>query len=387
MDYIKAENEALMHTYGRFSAVICRGKGAKVYDNEDKEYIDFTSGIGVSSLGYGDSELVSAVSEQAKNLMHISNLYYNPTQIEAAKMLTELTGYSKVFFSNSGAEANEGAIKVARKYSFDKYGSGRSTVLTLVNSFHGRTVTTLAATGQDNFHQYFFPFTEGFEYAPANDIDALLNALTPDVCAIMFECVQGEGGVLPLNKAFVKKMAEEAEKRDILLICDEVQTGIGRTGTLLASEQFEIKPDIVSLAKGLGGGLPVGAVLVNEKCENVLSAGTHGSTFGGNPVCCAAVKTVLSRISDMLPAILNKGDYLREKLSALPKFKELRGMGMMIGVDFEGVDSKAFVSKCVEKGLLLLTAKASVRLLPPLVITYDEIDRGIEIMETVLNEM
>ncbi len=387
MNYIETENQVMMHTYGRFPAVICRGKGSKVYDTDDKEYIDFTSGIGVNSLGYGDSELVSAVAEQAKNLMHISNLYYNPTQTEAAEMLTRLSGYSKVFFGNSGAEANEGAIKVARKYSFDKYGGGRSTVITLVNSFHGRTVTTLAATGQDNFHQYFFPFTEGFEYVTANNIESLKSALTGDVCAIMFECVQGEGGVLPLDKAFVTAMAEEAEKRDILLVCDEVQTGIGRTGTLLASEQYGIKPDIVTLAKGLGGGLPVGAVLVSDKCENVLSAGTHGSTFGGNPVACAAVKTVLSRIPDMLPAICNKGDYLREKLATLPKFKELRGMGMMIGVDFEGVDSKAFVAKCVEKGLLLLTAKTSVRLLPPLVITYDEIDRGIEIMESVLNEM
>lgn len=387
MNYIEIENESMMHTYGRFPAVICRGKGSKVYDADDKEYIDFTSGIGVSSLGYGDSELVSAVAEQAKNLMHISNLYYNPTQIQAAKKLTELTGYSKVFFGNSGAEANEGAIKVARKYSFDKYGGGRSTVITLVNSFHGRTVTTLAATGQDNFHQYFYPFTEGFEYVSANNIESLKSALTGDVCAIMFECIQGEGGVLPLDKDFVSAMAEEAEKRDILLICDEVQTGIGRTGTLLASEQYGIKPDVVTLAKGLGGGLPVGAVLVNEKCENVLTAGTHGSTFGGNPVACAAVNTVLDRVPDMLPAICNKGDYLREKLSSLPKFKELRGMGMMIGIDFEGVDSKAFVAKCVEKGLLLLTAKTSVRLLPPLVITYDEIDRGIEIMESVLNEI
>lgn len=387
MNYIETESKAMMHTYGRFPAVICRGKGAKVYDTDNKEYIDFTSGIGVSSLGYGDSELTEAVAKQAKDLMHISNLYYNPTQIEAAEKITRLTGYSKVFFANSGAEANEGAIKVARKYSFDKYGSGRSTVITLVNSFHGRTVTTLAATGQDNFHQFFYPFTEGFEYVSANSIESLKSAMTGDVCAIMFECIQGEGGVLPLDKDFVSAMAEEAAKHDILLICDEVQTGIGRTGTLLASEQFGIKPDIVTLAKGLGGGLPIGAVLVTEKCENVLSAGTHGSTFGGNPVACAAVNTVLERIPDMLPAICNKGDYFREKLSALPKFKELRGMGMMIGVDFDGVDSKEFVAKCVERGLLLLTAKASVRLLPPLVITYDEIDRGIMIMESVLNEM
>ena len=291
------EQKYMMHTYGRFQTALVSGKGATAKDASGREYIDFTSGIGVNSLGYCDEGWVKAVTLQANTLQHISNLYYSPLQTHVSKKLCELTGLDKVFLCNSGAEANECAIKIARKYSFDKYGQGRQKILTLKNSFHGRTVTTLAATGQDVFHNYFFPFTEGFDYVTANDIDDLNNLVSDDVCALFIELIQGEGGVMPLTQEFVDAAAKLCKEKDILLMIDEVQTGISRTGTVYCYEQYGIEPDVVTSAKGLGGGLPIGACICGKKLSDVMSAGTHGTTFGGNPIACAAANEVLSRVT------------------------------------------------------------------------------------------
>ena len=384
---MERESQYLMPTYKRFPVVLESGSGATATDVEGNSYIDFGAGIGVNSLGYCDEGWVEAVCRQAGKLQHISNLYYSPIQIELAEALVTLTGMSRVFLCNSGAEANECAIKAARKYSFDKYGEGRSTILTLNNSFHGRTVTTLAATGQDGFHQYFSPFTEGFDYIPANDKDALLEKLGPSVCAVMLECIQGEGGVCPLDADYVRFAAEECKKRDVLLLIDEVQTGIGRTGTLLASEQFGVRPDVVTLAKGLAGGLPIGACLCADGLKDTMSAGMHGSTFGGNPVSCAAALYVLGRVSK--PAfrteVKEKGAYLREQLLTLPHIKEVRGMGLMLGAVLdEGFAAGEIAAKCAKEGLLVLTAKTLLRFLPPLTITKEEIDRGLAVLKTIL---
>ena len=364
----KEEAEYLMPTYGRFPVALAEGKGAVAKDVDGKEYIDFTSGIGVNCLGYSDDGLVKAISEQAGKIQHMSNLYYNPLQVEVAKKLVELTGLSKVFFCNSGAEANECAIKVARKYAFEKYSGKRNKIITLVNSFHGRTVTTLAATGQDVFHNYFFPFTEGFEYAEANNIESLRNLIDDTVCAVFIELIQGEGGVNPLQKPFVWETAKICQDNDILLMIDEVQTGVARTGTFYCYEQYGVTPDIITTAKGLGGGLPFGACICSEKLSGVLSAGTHGTTFGGNPVACAASLEVLSRVAtkEFLKEVSEKGAYIKEKLSSMPNVKEVRGLGMMIGIVLEKGEAKVLANRCVEKGLLILTAKTLLRLLPPL---------------------
>ena len=288
MNTIEQFNEHVIPSYGRYPLVIENGSECIATDEDGKTYIDFGSGIGTNSLGFCDESWVEAVCGQVKKIQHTSNYYYTKVQADFAKKLCEMTHYSKMFFGNSGAEANECAIKLARKYSFDKYGKGRHTIITLVNSFHGRTLATLSATGQEVFHNYFFPFVEGFVNVVANDIDDLMNKLDDTVCAVMVEFVQGEGGVVPLEKAFVDKIFEECNKKDILVIADEVQTGAGRTGKFLASEHFGVMPDITTMAKGIAGGLPIGICLANEKCRDVLSAGTHGPTFGGNPVCCAA---------------------------------------------------------------------------------------------------
>ena len=282
------EQQYMMHTYGRFQTALVSGKGAVVKDVNDKEYIDFTSGIGVNSLGYCDEGWVKAVTEQASTLQHISNLYYSPLQTELSKKLCEITGMDKVFLCNSGAEANECAIKIARKYSFDKYGDGRRKILTLVNSFHGRTVTTLSATGQDVFHNYFFPFTGGFDYVKANDITDLKSHIDDEVCAVFIELIQGEGGVMPLSKEFVNAVSEVCKEKDILLLVDEVQTGVSRTGAVYCFQNYGIQPDVITSAKGLGGGVPIGACVCSKKLSDVMSAGTHGTTFGGNPIACAA---------------------------------------------------------------------------------------------------
>lgn len=380
------EQQYIMHTYGRFNVALVSGKGATAKDSDGKEYIDFTSGIGVNSLGYCDDGWVRAVSSQAATLQHISNLYYSPLQTEVSKRLCSLTGFDKVFLCNSGAEANECAIKLARKYSFDKYGKGRQKIITLINSFHGRTVTTLAATGQDVFHNYFFPFTEGFDYAEANNIDELKEKLSDDVCAVFVELIQGEGGVMPLDKAYVESVQSLCQEKDILFMIDEVQTGISRTGHFYCYQGYGLKPDVVTSAKGLGGGLPMGACLCTDKLADVLTGGTHGTTFGGNPVACAGAIEVLSRVAEpeFLEQVNKKGEYIREALLKMPNVRDVRGKGMMIGIVTEKDNAKAVAAKCVENGLLILTAKNLLRLLPPLTITYEEIDKGLEILQKAM---
>ena len=382
------DHEYVMQSYGRFDVAVDHGKNATLWDVEGKEYIDFTSGIGVCSLGYGNEAWAKSIYDQALKLGHISNLFYSEPYINVAQKLCQRTGMSNVFFSNSGAESNEGMIKLARKYSFDKYGKGRGTVITLNKSFHGRTITTLAATGQDVFHNYFFPFTEGFRHADANDMDALESVAGHDVCAVMMELVQGEGGVLPLDKEYVSKVAELCAQRDWLLLVDEVQTGVGRTGSLFAFQQYGILPDVVSFAKGIAGGLPFGGIMANEKCAGVFTAGTHATTFGGNPIAAAAAVTVLDTLDeDMLAQVQEKGEYLREQIEALdlPCLGKTRGMGLMIGIEVKGdKTNKELAAKLIENGLLCLTAGPGLRLLPPLTITKEEMDKGIAIMKATL---
>ena len=379
---------SVMGTYGRFPVVLEEGKDNVCRDENGKSYIDFGSGIGTSSLGYCNDAWTEAVCTQAKKLQHTSNLYYTKVQADCAEAICKATGYSKLFYCNSGAESNECAIKLARKYSFDKYGKGRHTIITLVNSFHGRTMCTLSATGQDVFHNYFFPFVEGFRYAEANNIDDLKSKIDDTVCAVMMEYVQGEGGVNALSQEFVDAVYEICGEKDILVIADEVQTGVGRTGTLLAGEQFGHKADVTTLAKGIAGGLPMGACLANEKCAEVLDKGSHGSTFGGNPVCCAAAMAVLETVTaeGFLSEVKAKAEYIREKLSAIKGVKSVSGLGLMIGVELEEKAALYVVNAALEKGLLVLTAKTKVRLLPPLNITYDEIDKGLEILQSVIEE-
>ncbi len=388
-DLIKdADQSYVAGTYGRFPIAIEKGENATCYDFDGKEYIDFSSGIGVNSLGFCDKGWIQAVSEQLNTLQHISNLYYTKPCTDAAKLLCEKTGMKKVFFSNSGAESNEGAIKCARKYSFEKYGKGRNKVITLVNSFHGRTVTTLAATGQDVFHKYFFPFTEGFEFVPANDINALKESLDGTTCAVMVELIQGEGGVMPLDADYVKEVECICKEYDLVFIVDEVQTGVGRTGEFFAFQHYGINPDIVTTAKGIGGGLPLGCVIFGEKTENVFGPGDHATTFGGNPVATAGAAHILSRLDDtFLSEVKAKGEYMRKKIMQMPHVIGIDGLGLMMGIRLdETVKSADVVKKAIEKGALLLTAKTKVRLLPPLTVTYEEIDKGLAAMEAALSE-
>ena len=383
------DEQYVMHSYSRFPVAIDHGKGATVWDTAGKEYIDFTSGIGVCSLGYGNEGWVSAITAQASKLGHISNLFYSEPYARLARELCTRAGMANVMFANSGAEGNEAMIKLARKYSFDKYGKGRGTVITLHNSFHGRTITTLAATGQDKFHNYFFPFTEGFRYADANDLDSVEAVAGHDVCAVMFELIQGEGGVLPLDPEFVQGVADLCAKRDWLLLIDEVQTGVGRTGSLFAFQQYGIQPDAVSFAKGIAGGLPFGGVMANEKCRNVFTPGTHATTFGGNPVAAAAALQVLDTLDDkLLQEVKEKGNYLRSQIEALnlPCLGATRGMGLMIGIEVKGEKTnKEIAAKLIENGLLCLTAGPGLRLLPPLVITKEEMDKGLAILKATLS--
>ncbi|MCM1334401.1 MAG: aspartate aminotransferase family protein [Bacteroides sp.] len=388
MNTIDQFNEHIMGTYGRYPIVLESGKDRCAVDESGKRYIDFGSGIGTNSLGYCNEKWVEAVCEQVKKLQHTSNYYYTKVQADFSKKLSETTGMKKMFFGNSGAEANECAIKIARKYSFDKYGKGRHTIITLVNSFHGRTLTTLSATGQDVFHNYFFPFTEGFHYVTANRIDELRDAIDDSVCAIMFEYIQGEGGVVPLSKAFVDAIFQIAEEKDLLTIVDEVQTGVGRTGKFLAGDCFDKKADIVTLAKGIAGGLPMGVCLTGEKCAEVLTAGTHGSTFGGNPICCAGGLAVLEKAAspEFLEEVQKKADHLRDRLLKIDEVKSVSGIGLMVGIELKTKNAAEVVKKALDKGLLLLTAKTKVRLLPPLTITIDEIDEGVKILSELLSE-
>ena len=366
----KLDEESFMPTYGRFDAVLCSGKNATGVGCDGKEYIDFGSGIGVNSLGWADEGWVNAVSKQAATLQHTSNLYYNPASAVFASELLRVSGYGAVFLGNSGAEANECAIKLARKYSVEKYGKDRCEILTLQNSFHGRTVTTLAATGQDVFHNYFFPFTEGFAYAEPN-MESVREHLTEHTCAVMIEFIQGEGGVLPLDPQFVTELAALCKEKNLLLLADEVQTGVGRTGTFYCCEQYGVRPDVLTSAKGLGGGLPIGACLCTKELGDVMGRSAHGSTFGANPVVCAGALEVIRRVSQpaFLDEVKEKGAYLRERLEKMKGVAQVRGMGMMLGV---------------ENGLLILTAKSLLRLLPPLTITREEMDKGLAILEKVL---
>ncbi len=386
MSTIEQFNKHVMPTYGRYNLVMESGENRVATDENGKKFIDFGSGIGTNSLGFCDDKWVEAVCNQVKTIQHTSNYYYTKIQADFAKKLAEATGYAKMFFGNSGAEANECAIKLARKYSFDKYGKGRHTIITLVNSFHGRTLATLSATGQEVFHNYFFPFVEGFTNVIANDIDDLMAKLDDTVCAVMVEFVQGEGGVIPLEKAFVEKIFEECPKRDILIIADEVQTGAGRTGKFLASEHFGVKPDITTMAKGIAGGLPIGICLANEKCCDVLSASTHGSTFGGNPICCAGGLEVVNRLTSdgFLDEVSKKGEYIRNKLLEMDEVDGVDGLGMMIGIRLKTKKAGELCKACLDEGLLALTAKDKLRLLPPLTISYEEIDAGIEILKKLI---
>lgn len=383
------DHQYVMQTYGRFDVAIDHGEGSTLYGLEGQEYTDFASGIGVASLGYGHPAWVKTVTEQAAKLAHTSNLFYTEPYVNLAEKLCQRTGMASVFFANGGGEANEGIIKLARKYSFDKYGMGRSTIITLRNSFHGRTITTLQATGQDVFHQYFFPFTEGFRYAEANSMDSVKAQVGEDTCAIMLELIQGEGGVLPMDKAFVKELAAYCAENDYLLLVDEVQTGVGRTGSLFCFQQYDILPDACTFAKGIAGGLPMAGVMCSEKCRNVLTPGTHATTFGGNPIAAAAACTVLDVLDDdMMNTINEKGAYLRESIAAFgSEYVDcVRGMGLMVGIVLkDGVDRSTLVKKCYDKNLLVLTAgPKTIRLLPPLVITKEEMDKGLAVLKEVL---
>ncbi len=374
-------------TYARFPVEIVSGKGSYVYDETGKAYIDMGSGIGVTAFGIADDVWQDAVTAQLGKVQHMSNLYYTEPCAKLAQLLCERTGMKKVFFGNSGAEANECAIKVARKYAADKKGAEYSTILTLENSFHGRTLTTLAATGQAHYHELFAPLTAGFVHAPANDAAALITlAKKEKVAGILLECVQGEGGVNTLDKAFVQTVAAFAEQEDIVLMVDEVQTGNGRTGTLYAYMQYGITPDVVTTAKGLGGGLPIGACMLGEKVETVLGAGDHGSTYGGNPVCCAGAYSVISRMDDaFLTDVQKKSQYIFETLSDAPGVKSVSGLGLMVGIETERPAIEV-VRDCMEKGVLCLTAKHKVRLLPALNIPMETLKKAIEVLKNAIAE-
>lgn len=387
MSTIEQFNKYVMPSYGRYDLVLDSGSGRQAVDENGKKYIDFGSGIGTNSLGYCNENWVRAICDQAHKIQHTSNYYYTKVQADFAKALCETAGYTDMFFGNSGAEANECAIKIARKYSFDKYGKGRSNIITLVNSFHGRTLCTLSATGQDVFHNYFFPFVEGFVNVEANNIEDLRSKLDDTVCAVMFEYIQGEGGVMALQQEFVDEIYRLCAEKDVLTIADEVQTGVGRTGKFLAGDNFGKKADLTTLAKGLAGGVPIGVCLSGEKCANVLTAGTHGSTFGGNPISCAGGLAVLETVNKpgFLDEVARKGAYIREKLLTSPEVASVSGMGLMLGIELKNKKAGDVVKAALDKGLLLLTAKTKIRLLPPLTITYEEIDKGLEILLGLLN--
>ncbi len=373
-------------TYNRFSADIYEGKGATLRSEDGKEYIDFGSGIAVNSFGVNDEAWKEAVIAQINKVQHASNNYYTRPQAELAELLCKRTGAGKVFFSNSGAEANECAIKTARKYSFDKYGEGRYHIVTLKNSFHGRTMATLTATGQDAMHKYFMPFLGGFTYAEPT-FAGVKAECGNGTCAVMLELVQGEGGVNALPVDDVKKIEKFCKERDILLIIDEVQTGNGRTGSLYAYMQYGISPDIVTTAKGLAGGLPLGATMFFEKTQNTLTAGDHGSTFGGNPVSCAGAISVLSRIDDkLLLEVQGKSAYMRTYLGRMPNVVGVSGLGLMIGLELKNKNAREVAERCLERGLIVLTAKSRLRLLPPLTVSKAEMDAGLKILNEVLSE-
>lgn len=386
-DLISIDKQFVAGTYNRFPIEIVEGCGSVVKDSSGKEYIDMGSGIGVTAFGIADTEWQRAVTEQLSKVQHMSNLYYTEPCAKLAQLLCERTGMSKVFFCNSGTEANECAIKLARKYAADKNGSEYSTIITLENSFHGRTLTTLAATGQAHYHELFNPLTPGFVHTPAGDIDKLREIISENkVAGILIECVQGEGGVIALEPEYVKAVADIAEKNDILLMIDEVQTGNGRTGELYAYMNYGIKPDVVSTAKGLGGGLPIGAAMLSDKVQNVLGFGDHGSTFGGNPVCCAGALSILSRIdAELLASVKEKSRYIFDTLNGAEGIEAVSGMGLMIGIK-ASKPAGEIVRKCMEKGVLCLTAKDKIRLLPALNIPNEMLEKAINIIKAACAE-
>ena len=383
-EQVKSQDQAyILHTYGRVDAALVKGRNARAWDVDGKEYIDFTAGIGVNALGYCDPEWSAAVAGQAEKIQHMCNYYYCPENTALAQELSQASGMAKAFFCNSGAEANECAIKIARKYG-EKRGAYR--IVTLENSFHGRTLTTLAATGQEGFHREFLPLTEGFLYAQAGDLAGIQALLDGSVCAVMLEMVQGEGGVIPMDEGFVQGLAQLCREKDVLLLIDEVQTGIGRTGRFFAYQGYGVQPDVVTCAKGIAGGLPMGACLVSERLGDILQPGQNGSTFGGNPIASAAARVVVRRVSepDFLQSVAEKGAYFREKLEAMPQVEYVRGRGLMLGVKLKEKDAHDVLVQCTKAGLLILTAKELVRFLPPLTITQEDIDQGLAIFQQAL---
>ena len=385
MNIIETDKKYVAGTYGRFPVQLIKGKGAIAWDDTGKQYIDLGSGIAVNSFGYADDAWIAAVTAQLNALPHTSNLYYTEPCAMLAEALCQRTGLKKVFFANSGAEANECAIKVARKWGLDTYGEGHSTIITLKNSFHGRTITTLAATGQDVFHTNFGPFPEGFVYAePGNLADLARLADENACCAVMLEVVQGEGGVVALPQEYLDGVQALCREKNMLLIVDEVQTGNGRSGELYAYMTYGLKPDVVSTAKGLGGGLPIGACMLGERVENTLTPGTHGSTFGGNPAVCAGALSILSRIDDeLLSGVREKSAYIVNELTGAPGVKSVTGLGLMLGVESER-PAREVVDRCRERGVLVLTAKTKLRLLPPLNISMDELKQAVSILKEAL---
>lgn len=384
-DIIEEDKKYIAGTYARFPVAFKEGKGSRLYDYDGREYVDCGSGIAVNIFGVNDEEWKNAVIAQMNSIQHASNLYYTKPQADLARLLCERTGAEKVFFGNSGAEANECAIKAARKYGEIKYGADRKQIITLKESFHGRTLATLAATGQDAFHKYYGPFPEGFVYADPTieGVEACMNERT---CAVMIECIQGESGVNVLDKDFVQAVEKLCRERDIIFICDEVQTGNGRTGRLYAYQAYGVSPDIVTTAKGLGGGLPIGACMLFEKCAGVFGYGDHGSTFGGNPVVCAGAYSILSRIDEkLLQSVREKGEYFREGLKKIDGIKEVTGMGLMIGIHTDKPAAEV-ANECMKRGLLVLTAHSNVRLLPPLTISKDDIDFALKILNEVISQ-
>ena len=384
MNLFEKANECLMHTYAPLPIIITHGEGSCLFDENNKKYIDFTSGIGVSSVGYNNKKLNEAILNQLNSFAHLSNIFLSTPTVKLANKLTTISKMSKVFFSNSGAEANEGALKLAKKYSYMKYGGKRNKILSLKDSFHGRTLATLTATGQDKFHKYFDPLPDGYDYVTPNSIEDFKEKLTDDVCAIIMEAIQGEGGVNLLNSNFVQEVCNVCKEKDVLIIFDEVQCGLGRTGHIFCFQEFGVEADIITLAKGLGGGLPIGAILCNEKLSNTFTPGDHGSTFGGNPVVCAGALAVLDQIcnDELLSSVQAKGKFIRQTLtkSKLPLVKNIRGLGLMIGIEVSCPPDE-IQKKALEKGLLILTAgKNVVRLLPPLTISEIEIKKGLAIL-------
>ncbi len=387
MDYQELDKAYIANTYNRFPVTLVKGEGSTVWDDQGREYTDLSGGIAVNTFGFSDPEWVRAVTQQLTQVQHASNLFYTRPDILLAKLLCEKTGMKKVFFSNSGAEANECAIKVARKYAQEKHGKEHCTVVTLVNSFHGRTLTTLAATGQDAFHHDFTPLTPGFVHVEANDISALEEAVNTHTCAgILMEAVQGEGGVIPLERVFVQAAAKLAAEKDILLMMDEVQVGNGRSGKLYGYMHYGVQPDVVSTAKGLAGGLPLGATLIGEKAKDVLTPGSHGSTFGGNPVCCAGALSILSRLDEtMLAGVEKRSRLIREGLEGAPGVKSVTGLGLMLGIETEKPCGDV-IAACREKGVLVISAKTKVRLLPALNIPEEQLRKAVAVIREACGE-